>query len=132
MDLFGKIPKPVKLRGAPEVIINHLVNQKQVVERGELIKPPTGDQLSGFIVIKVGVSWQLAQILGKFNNDDQWTNFNGFSVLQLFHENVPSERILAKLDDADSNENSAWEIFHHVFALTWLESFVQRQTNLEH
>ena len=125
-DLFGEIPRPVKLRGAPEVIINHLVNQKQVVERGKLIKPPTVNQLSGFIVIKVGDSWQLAQILGKFNDNEQWTNFNGFSILQLFHENVPSERILARLDDTNSEKSSAWEIFHHVFALTWFESLVQR------
>ena len=55
--LFGETPRPVKLRGALEVIINHLIDQKQVVERQELIKPVEGgDQLSGFIIIKLGDS----------------------------------------------------------------------------
>ena len=70
--IFGKTPIPVKLRGAPEVIISHLFDQKQAVERQELIKPvEEGGQLSGFIIIKLGDSWQLGQILGKFNIDDE-------------------------------------------------------------
>ena len=58
-DLFGEFPKPVKLRGANKVIIDHLLNQKQLVEGEKLVRSSTGEQLSGFIVIKLGEIWEL-------------------------------------------------------------------------
>ena len=130
--MFGDSPKSVKLQNADKVIIDYLVNQKQLVEAEKLSRPPNGDQPSGFVVIRLDEGWQIGQILGKFKNDKEWVDYDGLFILQLFDENGRSERVLVKLETNANQGCSAWETFHHVFSQTWLNDFTQREDNPEH
>ena len=131
--MFGDLPKSVKLQNASKVIIDYLVNQKQLVEAEKLARPPNGEQSSGFVVIRLDEGWEIGQILGKFKNDKEWVDYDGLSILQLFDENGRSERVLVKLEtNTNQDQCSAWETFHHVFTQTWLDDFTQRENNPEH
>ena len=133
--IFGEYPAPVKLEKAPQVISNYLTNQNIFVQNEKLVR--VSDHKKGFIVIRVNKTWQLAKILGQISDKvgdfSAWAPFNTFFVLQLYEENIPSERVLAKLDDnIDTGECSAWETFHHLFTRTWMKTFVDRQNDSEH
>ena len=69
--LFVEYPVPVKLRGANQVILNYLLEQKHFVENEKLVRISEGDQLTGFVTIKVGEKWQLAKILGQITRDEE-------------------------------------------------------------
>ena len=133
LTIFGQFPAPIKLEaaGCPQVIRDYLINQDIFVKNEQLVRVSAKDEQNGFILIRIDETWQLAKVLGRISEEEgdfpAWASFNDFSVLQLFEECTPSQRVLAKLGDT-----VAWETFHHLFTRAWLKTFVDRQNDPGH